>query len=520
MSHNTAAARLYYFDVLGGFVALLIVVRVVVLTLGPSSTWDAWTVTATGAFAFTLIALIAFRSRAYTQAIPWLAGSFSVAAMLATAVLFWPLHLVWYAAAMATGGSVLAFAQVLRTKPQSAGISRYDVFKLTALAIGIFLGLAAVEVGLRLAPGIFGGQVRQLLTADPRQYGVPHPYIGYLHRPNGTSIVSSKDFYAVHKVDAAGFRNAWPWPSQPEIAVVGDSVTFGYGVTSDEAWPTIVGKALPRHPLVNLALIGAGPQQYLRVYETFGTKLHPKLLVVGIFAANDFWDAEMFDLWLKSGFGGNYMVWRDFGRPGPFTLSISDPAGSLKGLFNRYIYPALRGSYVYNLARALRGGKDGELSAPPQVFVLEDGGRLQLLGDDFRDRSSMGLRSHHPFELTVEALLRIHALASEQGTHVLMVLQPSKEEVYLPLIQRDVPDLTRDLRAAFDEHGVSYLDLLAGFRQRAAAGDLLFFEIDGHPNARGYALTAQLLLAHLRENASRYGLGDATQIPMGDASGR
>jgi hypothetical protein len=263
---------------------------------------------------------------------------------------------------------------------------------------------------------------------------------------------------------------------------------------------------LPRSSLVNLSLIGAGPQQYLRVYETFGAKLHPKLLLVGVLAANDFWDAQMFDRWLNSGLGGNYMVWRDFGQPGPLRLNVSDPAGSLTNVFNVFVYPALRKSYLYNLLRALRGGVDGDVAEPPKVLVLEGGQRIQLVM--YRNRSAMSTRTDHAFQLALDAFVRLHAVATAQGTHVLMVLQPSKEEVYLPLVGPDAPDFSRDLRTALEERGIDFVDLVPAFRERAAAGESLFFEVDGHPNSRGYALIAQLVLAHLRDNSRKFGLGD------------
>lgn len=517
---QAAARGLHYFDVLGGAVALLIGARVLALIMGPRSAWDVSTVIVVVTFAIALIALTAFRSRAYSQAVPWLVSFFSITAFVAVAVLFWPLHLIWFIAAMGVAGPALVFALVMRRKPWSEPISRPEMFRLMAIAIGALLGLVMIEAGLRIAPGIFGGEVRQQITADPTKYGVAHPYIGYLHRPNGATIVSGRDFRAVHQVDPAGFRNPWPWPQQPQIVVVGDSVSFGYGVEGKDAWPAIVARELPRNPLVNLSLIGAGPQQYLRVYETFGAKLQPKLLLVGVFAANDFWDAEKFDKWLQSGAGGNYMVWRDFGQPGPLTLRLSDPVASLKSIFSRSIYPVLRMSRTYNLFRALRGGFDAGLSGPPKVIVFKDGGRLELNGDWFRSQSDLSAPASHTAQLAADAFIRLHALATEQGTHVLMVLQPSKEEVYLPQLEDDVPDITRALRDAFDSRGIEYLDLGPGYRERAKAGEQLFFEADGHPNRRGYALTGELILNHVRANAARYGLAEASQPAIKDLPAR
>jgi hypothetical protein len=37
-------------------------------------------------------------------------------------------------------------------------------------------------------------------------------------------------------------------------------------------------------------------------------------------------------------------------------------------------------------------------------------------------------------------------------------------------------------------------------------GETLFFEVDGHPNAAGYALIADAILDYLKQNATEYGL--------------
>jgi hypothetical protein len=318
-------------------------------------------------------------------------------------------------------------------------------------------------------------------------------------------------------VDAAGFRNAWPWPEHPHIVAVGDSVTFGYGAKAEESWPAIVAQGLRQHPLVNLALIGAGPQQYLRVYETFGAALRPKLLLVGVFAANDFWDAETFDLWLKSGAGGNYIVWRDFGRPGPLRLSLRDPAGSIRSTFDRYVYPALRAARTYTLLRTIRDGLGADLAATPVYYEFAGGGRVLLSPGDLEDKSALGANTAPSFRLALDAFERLNTTARERGARVLFVLQPSKGEVYLPLLQANVPDPSSALRAAFDERGIEYLDLGPAFRERGAAGEQLFFEEDGHPNPAGYALTARLVLSHVSVGAERYGLTASSPAPVSPA---
>jgi lysophospholipase L1-like esterase len=510
--HFGSARYLYYFDILGGVVAIGIIARG--LSLGRAGITSG-TILALVAFLVALACVLVWRVRAYRQPVPWIAGAYAVTALLLLILLFWALPTVWFAAALGAGSAALVCGMVMRTKPLAEAITRTDVFRLISIPLSILLAVGTSELVLRLAPGLVGQRLRPMLSADPRQYGISHDYIGYLHRPNGAPVVEGLDFKAIHRVDALGFRNPWPWPESPDIVVVGDSVTFGWGASEAEAWPTILARALPEHPLVNLALIGAGPQQYLRVYETFGIERRPKLLLVGVFGGNDFWDAEAFDLWLKSGVGGNYMVWRDFGRPGPPVVSWSDPRGTLNSAFDRYVYPAMRTSRLYNLMRAIRES-GGDPLQPSANVQLADGGQLRLVPAEHASRAAMGAKHTRSFQLAFDAFSGLHATAATSGTRVLMVLLPSKEEAYLPRITRDVPDLTRDLRAAFERRGIDYLDLAPAFRAHAAAGERLFLQEDGHPNPKGYALMADLIMSHLVAHRAEYGLVEP--LPASDHS--
>jgi hypothetical protein len=110
------------------------------------------------------------------------------------------------------------------------------------------------------------------------------------------------------------------------------------------------------------------------------------------------------------------------------------------------------------------------------------------------------------FERSLAALERINAIATSHGTHVIVVLQPSKEETYLPLLDGTPADPGAPLRAALEARAIEYLDLLPAFREHTEAGAKLFFEVDGHPKPEGYRLIAEQVLAYLPDNAERYGL--------------
>ena len=503
MSHNAIAGGIRYFDVAAVGLALLVVGGLVFVPIsgGPPSTIVELLVLLTACAAFVLL-----RRRAYVQHTPWLVGLFAAFLGVAMLRVFGDAPLVWFIVIMSAGAALLLAGLIAPAKPLLEPVKRLEVFKLISVVFSVVVMIAGAEGLLRLVPGVFSQETQQALTFTPSNSGVAHPSIGHLHRPNRTFEVVGKDFHAQHSVDTYGFRNRWPWPEQANIVAVGDSLTFGLCVANDQAWPALVQKALDK-PLINLGLVGAGPQQYLRLYETFGAKLDPKLVLVGVYAQNDFWDAGLFERWQRAGIGDNYMVWRNFGRPLRYTFSLRHPILTAERMFRAHAYPVVRSSYLYNLVHAMRGG-EAQALAPAKAMDFPDGGRMQFFVDDFLSKTS-GARSDAPeFKLVVDTFQQLHALVTRQGARVLMVLLPSKEEVYMPLNGESLPDPTLALRQVFDETGIPYLDLVPAFREHASKGERLFFEIDTHPNERGYALIGELVTAHLQANSSRYGLGD------------
>jgi lysophospholipase L1-like esterase len=385
---------------------------------------------------------------------------------------------------------------------------------LVTIAGSLLFSLAIAEVILRLFPGMISSEIKESIQARPGSSGISHPYIGHLHKPNRNFTHVGRDFTAVHHTDGLGFRNPWPWPEKVDIVVLGDSVTFGQNVEDDQAWPAILARSLSRSRVINLGLIGSGPQQYSRVFETFGAELHPKLVVVGLFLRNDLWDDESFDAWLKSGAGGNYMVWRDFGRP----KKVFDPEQPFKSAIRTTLWKTFifaRKSYLFNLILYAKGAARKWRPDEVRIFELPDGSRLELHPADFKRKVKGAHPGNREFQLTLGALMRVHSIAESHGAKTLVIFLPGKEEAYLPLLDGDVPDASRSLRQELAALEIPYLDLVPLFRDRAAKGEKLFFEADGHPNARGYALIAEGVISHLKSHGAQYGLTD-WQTNLGD----
>jgi lysophospholipase L1-like esterase len=367
--------------------------------------------------------------------------------------------------------------------------------KVGLLLCSVVFSLVLGEVLLRLFSSWFPREIRPVITASPDQLGVYHPDIGYLLPPNASIVYEGRDYSAVHHTDRYGFRNSNPWPQRAAIVAVGDSLTFGYGVEDDQAWPEVINRALPELRVMNLGVIGAGPQQYLRAYEDFGRKLRPRLLLVGFFTRNDFSDADIFDRWVKSGGKCNFLVWRAYGQPHV----------CVRNWWWRGMVLA-RSSYLQNLLRFVRSTVRDRFDSERKSVQLQDGSRLVLDIGKFTNNTEGALEDTREFSLVSGALKKLNSIAEADGTKMLVVLQPSKEEVYVPFVGEKIANPNTHLLETLKEAGIESLDLTKAFQQHAAKGEKLFFEVDGHPNAAGYALIAEAVLDHVKQNAAEYGL--------------
>jgi len=377
--------------------------------------------------------------------------------------------------------------------------TRRPYIRRGAQGIALLLGLTLIflvfaEAGLRLCPpGLLPKEIRQWRHTTPDVVGVHHPYIGHLEQPHRTGVFTGQDFKASYHTDGYGFRNPWPWPDRADIVVLGNSLTFGYGVEDDQAWPAVLAQSLWPHRVLNLGLMGASPQQYGRVYETFGTLLHPKVVVVGLFGVEALRAAALFDRWWQAGRGSNFRLWREFGN---LHFHLAQPLDALQHLFRRY-------SYVYHVARTVTSMWEQPSS---KAFWFVGGRRLHLVPRRLVEGIAMLRPDRRAFQLVLQALEGIQTSAQAHGAQALFVFQPSKEEIYLPLLGEKAPDLSRVLRQTLVQRGLVCLDLAPLLQQWAAKGEQLFLAADRHPNARGYALIAQRVLRHLADHAQTYGL--------------
>ncbi|HVL18403.1 MAG TPA: hypothetical protein VM387_10420 [Gemmatimonadales bacterium] len=360
------------------------------------------------------------------------------------------------------------------------------------LALGsVVFALGVLELMLRLRPSLMPEEAqlrihwRQMADADTAK-SEADPYLGYLYPPGARSDLVHTNVRFAFQMDSHGWRNVGPWPARADVVAVGDSWVFSYGVNDNETWTHQVEQSLPGTRVINLGLSGFGPEQYTRAYERYGAPLHPKVLLYGIFPGNDLKDTGQFQTWLEAGSLGNYNIWRTTARVRQLNT------------------PIIGKSYVVLLVR--ESWKNRKARFGSRTVTWQDGHQLRLTGDMYRKEWVHAHPGDPQFEGAMASLERARSFAAEHGTKVVVLLFPTKEEIYLPLLKEPVPSPLAAFPAELARRGIDYIDFSGPFTAQAKAGRSIYFELDPHPNRAGYALIARTVSEYLQRHATALGL--------------
>lgn len=284
------------------------------------------------------------------------------------------------------------------------------------------------------------------------------------------------------RINEDGFRGPpLSTAGHARILAVGDSVTFGYGVEEDAVWEAVLAERLstPGAPVeaVNAGLSGAGLRYYRGVVRDRCAALAPERVVVAL-VINDI-------------------------------LPYPPPRGrpQVDRLGARLNRGAMRASHLYAAGVPLAKG----LAYRTGVLDLDTNPGFAFLA--LEDPSPRQDRAW------VDSLALLDDIVAETGAcgaALTVVVFPVETQ-----LSEDALRLYRDglglrigagamdglpqarLRAWADANGVDLVDLLPAYRAAAATGGPLFLRSDAvsldpvHPSARGHAVAADVLAAHL-----------------------
>lgn len=391
-------------------------------------------------------------------------------------------------------------------------------FRLAALSGSLLVCEVALIVGARLSPVL----ALQLTAPWQRKVRVPDPELGWRMVPHYPGN------------DAWGFRNPRV-PGRADILALGDSMTYGFAAPADRCWPRELER-LSGRTVYNMSCGGYSPVEY-RALLSRGLLLNPSLVIVALFTGNDAAEAYRAVYIEQRGQGlrlDDEVVDRigartAVDRPTGF-VSLNDRAAPV-GAPQREISGVRRWlsahSSLYALARAVnttqvRGNQGLAEDAADHAFEMSAGrpSRYVFDADPFlRTVFLDAALTQQAFDLDDAriragtaiiqgALLSIAGTVGAKGVSLFVVLFPTKETVYEPLMrsrQGSAPPayfelvanerrLTAELEDFLLTKGIRFLNLTDALQSTFGRGAPPFPQSDNtHPNARGYAAAANAI---------------------------
>lgn len=263
-----------------------------------------------------------------------------------------------------------------------------------------------------------------------------------------------------------GYRGNPGEVSQPvDIAVLGDSHGYGLEVAQDETLVSELGR-LSGLRTANLALPYQGTTQEVKLYELYGHRLRPKVVLLMI-CPNDPWDNERFRTWRRRSRGSRSR--RDEGID--FFEFKSQGATPEIGAYHRFINRIL----PYVPSKRLRS-------------VLRQG----LLANRYDEETAAALKAPEGLKTLEEDVLALQALARGEGARFGVVLTHIWGE---RIFDGGLPRMKEILI----KHHIPFLDLEPVFGGDCSARRGLCLPRERrHWNKKGHAVAAAEILGFLR----------------------
>jgi hypothetical protein len=161
---------------------------------------------------------------------------------------------------------------------------RHAALNTLLVLLSIAIALAALEAG---------GRVFATVIAQQGKLFRPDAALGWTPLPNLNLVRRNANGDPWHVItDADGIRgpSAWGHDDQTRLLVVGDSFAFGEGVDLADRFDTLVQTRMPRLSIVNLGVMGYGPDQQLIRARPWETTLRRGDAMLLLTYGNDFYD--------------------------------------------------------------------------------------------------------------------------------------------------------------------------------------------------------------------------------------
>lgn len=397
---------------------------------------------------------------------------------------------------------------------------RYRLLKLTVIfavvtaCISALISFAAGEFIVRhINPQpTFAETLKEGLSVFQSSAVTPFTVIPNL---NTTHLGYTREFKNIVHTNNAGFRGqenvSEIKPSGVyRILVLGDSMTFGWGVEDKETFSAVLERNLNvfakttnkdfKFEVLNGGFIGGyGQDGFYAYYNSFGQKFQPDMVIVSLFPYNDFSDMANTE-WEKTDQDGMPTVVRlpdtviKYGR-----LAKSRPTEW------KFAIPGFRNSHLaILLMRALEKYSPGAVDKLKKILDVDTSTPKvsQEQSKDCVDENKCN-------EVLLESKRKLKFVFAGMNRSVirsgvflaLMIPDPQEVSRYSGLIGEKkeaklssaVPQ--KEFRGFFEKEGISYIDALPSLSDKKT--ERYFYERDGHLNVRGHGRVAESLFRYL-----------------------
>jgi len=359
-----------------------------------------------------------------------------------------------------------------------------SVWKNIGLCIGsLVLTLFVLEIGLRLWVPLPVKKQEEPKTnwalVPDRIWTEHHSVLGWYNQKNKRAHLETKHIDVFLHTNSQGFRGQREYEQTKPASVLrvvslGDSFTFGWGVSEEETYSAKLEAVSPMLEVPNLGVVGYGVDQILMIYRSLGRDLEGDYVLVAIFP-EDFWRATR--SFSDTGHAKPYfslssaskLVLHNVPVPPPFQLKTNQFPDLLE---YRPLEAVLMNSALY---RALKRG------------ILRLGKNLGWVDPNSTEEWILG-----------RVILR--TLIEEikgSGAEPLIIIAPPDRWIR----DRRVVSLRKSILRFGKVNKVEILDLTPHFQEAVQTGQLTDYYIQGdwHWTPQGHELAAKLILEKLTQ---------------------
>lgn len=353
-----------------------------------------------------------------------------------------------------------------------------------------------------------------------------HRNAGLIFGPYSLVRHATHEFSYTARINNLGFRDRDFHPgrsSKKRAIALGDSFTYGWGVEIEQSWPKQIERRFEAAgvpiEVANLGSPGASPREYADLAEKALPVLRPDFVIVAVVQGDDLHQSNEKAPVVRMSFGQrlrrtlaerypSLTQWVSGTDVKKLNVSAQELAGIWKKQaedFRGQMEPEEKKKYE-GLDPAIRAAYEGGALNPGLLFysIRHSGFLLETCDlETAATREEIG-------EMAAQ-LRRIREAAERLGARAVVVSVPygpyaSAEglaaaertgfSVRPETLASNAPD--EAIARACQTAGLPFVSVMRGFRERARTA-ALYFPLDGHLNAAGQAVFAELAAPALRD---------------------